>query len=256
MPCIYDYPAVYDAIMRASTDQLDQEFETIDILLQEHGSSPGRVLEIGSGSSPHGLSLAQRGHQVVGIDLSEPMLAYAQQTAQDFGVSNNYLRADLCDFSLDEDRLDCAIFMSETFPLFVEYDDLVNHFACVHRHLKQGGFYIVDVDAHQKGYRHQHKIWGQHQVVLPGGTVDVKYEDHPADWMRGVNHTAMHCHIQTQDLNVVTMDQWEIRIYSLWTLSVLVQSLDGWQLRGFYSYRDRSENIGQDPSFYMLLIRL
>jgi ubiquinone/menaquinone biosynthesis C-methylase UbiE len=255
MPSIYDYPTVYDAIMRASTDQLDPEVETIDLLLREHGANAGRVLEIGSGTSPHGLPLAQRGHQVVGIDLSDPMLTYAQQTAQDLGVSNCYSKADLCDFTLNEDPFDCAIFMSETFPLFVEYDDLVNHFSCVHRHLKQGGFYVVDVDAHQKGYRHLNKVWGQNQVVLPGGFVNMRYEDHPADWMRGINHTALHCHIQTQDLNIVTADHWEIRVYSLWTLSVLIQSLNRWHLQGFYSYRDRSENIAQDASYYMLLVR-
>jgi hypothetical protein len=41
----------------------------------------------------------------------------------------------------------------------------------------------------------------------------------------------------------------------LWTLSVLIQSIKGWQLQGFYSYRDRSENIYQDASYYMLLIK-
>jgi len=35
----------------------------------------------------------------------------------------------------------------------------------------------------------------------------------------------------------------------------LIQSLNGWHLQGFYSYRDRSENIAQDASYYMLLVR-
>jgi ubiquinone/menaquinone biosynthesis C-methylase UbiE len=255
MPSIYDYPIVYDAIMRASTDQLDSEIETIDTLLCEYGTQAGRILEIGSGTSPHGLPLAQQGHQAVGIDLSDPMLSYAQQAAQDLNVNNQYIQANLCHFTLEEAPFDCAIFMSETFPLFVEYDDLVNHFSSVHRHLKQGGFYMVDIDAHQRGYRHQHKTWGQNQIVLPGGFVNMHYEDHPANWMQGVNHTTLHCHIQTHDLNVTTTDHWQIRVYSLWTLSVLIQSIKGWQLKGFYSYRDRSENIYQDASYYMLLIK-
>ncbi|MBT3603175.1 MAG: class I SAM-dependent methyltransferase [Candidatus Latescibacteria bacterium] len=253
MPSIYDYPTIYDAIMRGSTDQLDNEINTIDVLLREQGSNNGRILEIGSGTSPHGLPLAQHGHVTVGIDLSDPMLCYAQQAAQSLSIANRYIKANLCNFALEEDPFDCAIFMSETFPLFVEYDDLVNHFACVHRHLKQGGIYVVDVDAHHRGYRHQLKTWGKHQVILPGGFVKVQYEDQPADWMRGINHTAMHCHIQTHDLNIVTEDYWEVRVYSLWTLSVLIQSLNGWQLQGFYSYRDQSENINQDASYYMLL---
>ena len=255
MPSIYDYPAVYDAIMRASTDQLDDEIETIDVLVRQKGSPLSRLLEIGSGTSPHGLPLSQRGHHVVGIDLSHPMLEYAQQEAQNLNANNHYVHADLCNFTLQEDPFDCAIFMSETFPLFVEYDDLVNHFACVHRHLKQGGVYVVDIDAHQRGYRHQRKIWGQNQVTLPNGFVNMQYEDHPANWMRGINFTTLHCHIQTQDLEVATTDHWEIRVYSLWTLSTLIQSINGWHLHGFYSYKDGSENIYQDASYYMLLIK-
>ncbi|MGA1196793.1 MAG: class I SAM-dependent methyltransferase, partial [Candidatus Latescibacterota bacterium] len=112
MPSIYDYPIVYDAIMRASTDQLDSEIETIDTLLCEYGTQAGRILEIGSGTSPHGLPLAQQGHQAVGIDLSDPMLSYAQQAAQDLNVNNQYIQANLCHFTLKEAPFDCAIFMS------------------------------------------------------------------------------------------------------------------------------------------------
>jgi ubiquinone/menaquinone biosynthesis C-methylase UbiE len=255
MPSIYDYPTVYDAIMRASTDQLENEIETLDLLLQSHLAGASRVLEIGSGTSPHGLPLAQLGHQVVGIDLSDSMLCHARSAAGELGLNARYVKADLCQFSLQEDLFDCAVFMSETFPLFVEYEDLASHFACVHHHLKPGALYVADIDAHHRGYRHQRKIWGQNRVVLPGGFVNLHYEDFPADWMRGVNHTTLHCHIQTSDLNIVTADPWQIRVYSLWTLSVLIESLGGWHLKGFYSYRDRSENIGQDASYYMLLIR-
>lgn len=255
MSSIYDYPTVYDAVMRASTDQIDFEIETIDLLLRNRDIHAGRVLEIGSGTSPHGLPLSLRGHQTIGIDLSDPMLAYAQEAAQNLNLNCHYIKADLCQFTLDENNFDCAFFMSETFPLFVEYNDLVNHFNCVNRHLKQGGFYVIDIDAHQVGYRHKHKTWGQHQVVLPNGFVNVHYEDFPADWMQGINYTTLHCHIQTDDVQVTTTDHWKIRVYSLWTLSLLIQSLQGWHLHGFYSYRDQSTNFTQDPSYYMLLIK-
>jgi len=253
MPSIYDYPDVYDAIMRASTDQIDAEIDTIDTLLRERNLHDGHILEIGSGTSPHGLPLAWRGHRVTGIDLSDPMLTYARDAAQNLSVKNQYIRANLLNFRLKENTFDCAIFMSETFPLFVEYDDLVNHFNSVHRHLKKGGFYLIDIDAHDKGYRHQRKTWGQNQIFLPDGFVKYHYEDRPADWMRGVNFTTLYCHIQTEDLDIVTTDHWEIRIYSLWTLRVFIQSLEGWHLRGFYSYKDHSENIAKDASYYMLL---
>jgi SAM-dependent methyltransferase len=42
------------------------------------GAAPQRVLELGCGTGRVALALAARGHQVVGVDISEPMLRIAQ----------------------------------------------------------------------------------------------------------------------------------------------------------------------------------
>ena len=181
MPSLYDYPAIYDAVMRASTSQIDLEIEVIHALLQERGMTTGRILEIGSGTSPHGLALAQKGHAVVGIDRSRAMVAYARKAAQEAGVGARYVRADLRDFALKEAPFDGAVFMADTFTLVTEYADLASHFDAVRRHLKPGGFYLIDVDAQQAGYRHVHKVWGQQIVALPDGHAELWYEDQPAD---------------------------------------------------------------------------
>lgn len=249
MPSIYDYPAIYDAIMRTSTDQLSVEINAINVLLQERGITNARILEIASGTSPHGIPLAQQNYEVTGIDLSQQMITYTQQ----IDTQNTYIHADLRNFTLQTKPFDCAIFMSETFPLITEYDDLVNHFDAVHRHLKKGGFYLVDIDAQRQGYRHGTKTWGHQTVVLPDGHVEFCYEDHPADWIWGINRLTMHTNIHTQTFKTTTADHWDIRIYSPWTLSVLIKSLNNWHLHGFYSYRDQSQNIENDDNYYMLL---
>ena len=249
MSSIYDYPAIYDAIMCAATDQLGVEVNTIYALLQERGDANAHILEIASGTSPHGIPLSQKGHIVTGIDLSRPMICYAQNKA----TQNTYVHADLRNFTLQTEPFDCAIFMSETFPLITEYDDLVNHFDAVHRHLKKGGFYLIDIDAQRKGYRHTNKIWGHQNVILPDGHVKFWYEDHPSDWIEGINRLTMHTSIVTQSLKTTTTDYWKIRVYSPWTLSLLIQNLNNWHLHGFYSYRDQSQNIENDDNFYMLI---
>jgi SAM-dependent methyltransferase len=249
MPSIYDYPAIYDVIMRTSTDQISVEIDAIDLLLRERDISNARILEIASGTSPHGIPLSQQGHTVTGIDLSQPMITYVQQ----MDTQNAYIHADLRNFTLQTAPFDCAIFMSETFPLITEYDDLVNHFNAVHRHLKKGGFYLIDIDTQRSGYRHSTKTWGHQTVVLPNGHVAFWYEDHPADWIRGINRLTMHTNIQTQTFKTATADHWDIRIYNPWTLSVFIKSLNNWQLHGFYSYCDQSQNIENDDNYYMLL---
>ena len=252
MPSIYDYPAIYDAIMRASTDQLALEADTIHALLQKRQITNGRILEIASGTSPHGQSLSKAGHAVVGIDLSQSMISYMQNT----DIPNTYIHADLRAFTLQTEPFDCAIFMSETFPLITEYDDLVNHFSAVHRHLKKGGLYLIDIDAQRKGYRHTNKTWGHQTVVMPDGHVEFWYEDHLSDWIEDINRLTMHTNIQTQTLKTTTTDNWKIRLYSPWTLSVLIRSLKNWHLHGFYSYRDQSPNIENEDNYYMLISTL
>lgn len=251
MPSIYDYPEAYDAIMRASTDQLDLEIDAIHALLTNREISPARILELGCGTCPHGIPLARRGHHVTGVDISQPMVAYVQN--QTTGLNVESAQADIRDFRLKTDPFDCAIFMSETFPLFTEYDDIVNHFNAVQRHLKSGGLCLIDIGVLRQGYYHRQRTWGHRTLPIPNGQIVFWYEDHPADWERGINHLTMHSHIHIEDQEIKTIDRWEIRLYSPWTLTLLVRTLPHWTLLGFLSYRDLSPNIKNDDNYFMML---
>lgn len=253
MASIYDYPEIYDAVMRAATEQLDAEIHVIHTLLQERNISKGRILEIGSGTSPHGVQLAQKGHTISGIDLSRPMITYAKNAAREARVQAHYIQANWLDFDLKSQPFDGAIFMAETFTLITEYNDIVNHFRAVRRHLKQGAFYLLDIDGQQTGYCYTKKTWGQQTIVLPNGHIDLWYEDHPADWVHGINRLTMHSRIHTQAHIITTADHWHIRHYNPWVLSLLIQNQPGWQLKGFYTYHNRSENIATEDNYFMLL---
>ncbi len=53
-----------------------------------------RILDIGCGTGRHSLELAKRGYSVVGVDLSECMLAKARTKAQSCGVKVEFRQAD------------------------------------------------------------------------------------------------------------------------------------------------------------------
>lgn len=253
MPSVYDYPDVYDALMRAATGQLDTEIQVIHSLLQKRGVACGHILEVGSGTSPHGLQLAKKSHSVVGIDLSYPMIVHARQAARQAHVPAQYVQANWLDFNLEGPLFDGAVFMAETFTLITEYEDITSHFRAVRQHLKLGAFYLLDMDAQQTGYCYTHQIWGHQTVVLPNGHVDFWYEDHPADWMRGINKLTMHCRIHFPDYMMTTADHWHIRHYNPWVLSLLVKNQPGWRLAGFYDYHTMHEDIADKDNYFMLL---
>jgi ubiquinone/menaquinone biosynthesis C-methylase UbiE len=253
---IYDFPDVYDAVLRAPPEQTAAEVETIRRVLAERNITQGRVLELACGTCVHGILLAQGGFSVTGVDISEKMLESAWTQAESAGIVVKLICDDVVDFNLDSESFDCAIFMAETFPLITEYSDLLTHFRAVGRHLRRGGIYIVDVDAHKHGVGTSCHVWGERSVPLDKGWVEVWHEDLPGDWVSGTSHLIMHCRIHVDGTIYETADDWRIRQDSPWHLSVLARTLQGWALAGFVSWRDPLQDISEEEHYFMVLERL
>ena len=85
--------AGYDAQMAASAlARADVAF------CQEQFQPQGRSLDLGCGTGRLSIHLAKNGHNCVGVDLSELMLAQARRNASDNGVSVEWIHANLLDF--------------------------------------------------------------------------------------------------------------------------------------------------------------
>jgi SAM-dependent methyltransferase len=253
MRSIYDFPDIYDAVLDRPPEVIEAEVASIRRLLADRGITKGRILELACGACPHGIQLARQGFSVTGIDRSRQMLDAARQCAAPAGVDLDFVEGDIVDFSLDTAPFDCAIFMFETFPLITEYDDIVRHFRAVRRHLKRGGIYIIDFDAHRYGVGTSYGVWGQKTVPLENGSVEVRHEDFPGDWVRGTSHLVMHCRIRLSTETFETVDDWHIRVDSPWNLAVLVKSLPDWSLTGFFSWRDLSQDIADEEHYFMVV---
>jgi SAM-dependent methyltransferase len=253
MRSIYDFPDICDAVLQRSPEVIGVEVASIRRLLADRGVIRGRVLELSCGACPHGIQLARHGFAVTGIDRSRPMLEAAQQRAAAAGVELDLIAGDIIDFNLGSAEFDCVIFMFETFPLITEYDDIVRHFRAVRRHLKRGGIYIIDIDAHRHGVGTSCGVWGQKTVPLENGSVEVWHEDFPGDWVRGTSHLVMHCRIRLGTETYEAVDDWHIRVDSPWNLTVLVKSLPDWSLTGFFSWRDLSQDIADEEHYFMVV---
>jgi ubiquinone/menaquinone biosynthesis C-methylase UbiE len=113
-------------------------------LIEALGVKPGQqVLDVGCGYGRHAMEMAARGHAVVALDLSLPLLLRGADEAQRRGLSINFVHGDMREMSYDA-QFDGAYCVFSTFGYF---DDDTNKrtaqlFA---RALKPGGRLVLEL---------------------------------------------------------------------------------------------------------------
>ncbi|HEU5057504.1 MAG TPA: class I SAM-dependent methyltransferase [Kofleriaceae bacterium] len=140
----YDDPALYDHEYRRRR----QDVSFYRRLARELLGGPGRILELACGSGRVTTALLRDGHQVVGVDLSAPMLERAGARIARLGRSAR-ARATLVEGDVRE--LD----LGARFPLVIMAFNSFEHLytrvevaACLERvraHLEEGGRFAFDV---------------------------------------------------------------------------------------------------------------
>jgi SAM-dependent methyltransferase len=106
-------------------------------------SSGTSVLELAAGTGRLSLPIAQRGIDVVGIDISPAMLAEAINKA-DADPKTTFLVGDMRDFDLDR-QFDLVILACSSACHLLTDDDAVQCFTSVARHLRPSGRFAMDL---------------------------------------------------------------------------------------------------------------
>lgn len=101
------------------------------------------LLDLGCGTGLHAIELSKRGYQVVGYDLSLPMLARAADEAQERNQKINFVQGDMRELAFDE-MFDGVYSWNTSFGYFDEEKN-GQVVARVHRALKKGGQFLLDV---------------------------------------------------------------------------------------------------------------
>jgi SAM-dependent methyltransferase len=141
MVAVYQHPKYYE--LAFSFRDIPAEVDVFEAVIKRYSRIPvGRMLELGCGPAPHLPELARRGYTYVGVDLSQPMLAYAQQRAASLGATATFQEANMLDFQLEE-PVDFAFLLLGS--LFARNTvEVRSHFDAVGRALKGGGVYLLD----------------------------------------------------------------------------------------------------------------
>ena len=139
------YARYYDLLYRDKDYRGETEF--IDQLIHIHAPRTRRVLELGCGTGIHATLLAEKGYDVVGLDLSEDMLAVAAQRValmpQAIAERVHFIRGDVRDFHV-EGPFDTALALFHVLSYQLTNNDLRAVFANIKAHLAPDGVFIFD----------------------------------------------------------------------------------------------------------------
>jgi SAM-dependent methyltransferase len=108
----------------------------------------GPVLELGCGTGRITLALAEAGHRITGLDLSQRMLRQAERRRAalppDLRGRVKLVHADMCQFDLGE-QFPLVIIPFRGFQHLLEVEEQLDCLECVKKHLSPGGKLILDL---------------------------------------------------------------------------------------------------------------
>lgn len=111
----------YDLIYEDIVDYA-RECDFLEELFRRHaGRAIQRVLDLGCGTGNHALVLADRGYEVVGVDLSGAFIARAREKARDVATPPTFLEGDMRNLRV-EGPFDAAIIMFGAFGHIAKAD--------------------------------------------------------------------------------------------------------------------------------------
>ncbi|MBI2266636.1 MAG: class I SAM-dependent methyltransferase [Armatimonadetes bacterium] len=171
---LYKIPELYDLYF--SYRNLEAEASVILKTAEELGIRSGTALDLGCGSSPHGRHMARSGFTVLGLDLSEEMLAYARKVCS--ALPMDFLLEDISSFSLPGSA-DLAICMNSTITYLVDDTALLGHLRSVSQALRAGGLYLFEllnpllvVGKEGEDFFPRHPVWDEAGLSVRVGRSD------------------------------------------------------------------------------------
>lgn len=135
----------YDRLMRdvPYDDWIDW---TEQMWINHWGRMPERAVELGCGTGNIAIPLAQKGMSIIGIDLSEEMLACAEAKWQNMKQRGSiaWLHQDMSDWTLSQPA-DSVIAYCDALNYVTDPQTLVQVFHCAYAGLNPGGLLLFDM---------------------------------------------------------------------------------------------------------------
>lgn len=141
---------------------------------------PGnRVLDLGCGGGDQAKVFAQKGYDVVGIDIAPSLIEFAEKQFKENNLRGSFAVADMCDIKYDSE-FDICVILSGTFGFFNDEENQ-KLLSLIRQALKSGGkVFMMLVTEKQAGKRT--KTWRQ---VEDGWELNETWFDHETNTYQG-----------------------------------------------------------------------
>ncbi|MDT3700396.1 MAG: class I SAM-dependent methyltransferase [Thermincola sp.] len=116
-------------------------------LFARHNIKPHRILDLGCGTGNVTIPLAEMGYRLTGLDLSPEMLAVAEEKARSKGLIVNWLCQDMRAMDMADLSFELVISMTDSLNYISTGDELLHVFKQVRNLLKDGGWFIFDLNS-------------------------------------------------------------------------------------------------------------
>ncbi len=97
----------------------------------------GRILDLGCGGGDQAKVFAEKGYEVVGVDIAPSLIEFAKRQFEKEGLAGTFLVGDMRDIEYGAE-FDACVILSGTFGFFGDAEDL-RLLGSIHRALKVGG---------------------------------------------------------------------------------------------------------------------
>jgi SAM-dependent methyltransferase len=135
------YASYYDLLYR-DKDYAGESTYVLDLLAQQ-GIRGGQLLELGCGTGRHAEQFGSAGFRVHGIDLSEKMVARAEERLRTSGAGHCFEVGDVRTLQLGQE-FDAVVALFHVISYQCSNSDLESTFATTAAHLRRGGAFVFD----------------------------------------------------------------------------------------------------------------
>ena len=123
--------------------------EYIEKIFAENGSSPKLVLDLACGTGSLCCVMAQRGYDMIGVDISADMLSVAAEKAASQSLDIRFLNQSMTEFEL-YGTVDAVICTLDAVNYLTESADLAKTFKLIKNYLNPNGLFIFDINTRHK----------------------------------------------------------------------------------------------------------
>ncbi|RBP46829.1 class I SAM-dependent DNA methyltransferase [Garciella nitratireducens] len=142
------FAQVYDILMMEDIDYFKWA-KYLEEIFDYWKCKPKNIIDLACGTGNITISLAQMGYDMVGIDISQDMLAIAEQKARKLSIDIQWLHQDMKRFQGFRDR-DAIICVCDGMNYILKENDLKEIFSRIYSSLRKNGIFVFDMNSKYK----------------------------------------------------------------------------------------------------------